>query len=174
MTDHDQETRLEKLLFQARIARDRLLAAKCTPDERAKAARYWVALFRDVYSSRNETAEERAKRLDHLEGLAANVGLSPLAFYLREFKLDYPQTFFTGPAVVKRKVGRPEREFTEAIDIAERVEDLRIDGLTLEKACRAVAEDLGRTGEGEGDAIRKIYEKHKGRLMSPRLAKLRK
>jgi hypothetical protein len=174
MTDRDEETRLEKLLFQARIARDRLLAANCTPDDRAKAASHWVALFRDVYSSRDETAEERAKRLEYLESLAAKVGLSPLAFYLREFKLDFPQTFFTGPVVVKRKVGRPEREFAEAIDIAERVEDQRIDGLTLEKACKAVSEDLGKTGEGEGDAIRKIYEKHKGRLMSPRLAKLRK
>lgn len=156
---HEPRAALERLFWQARIARDVLNAANADPDERAKAVRYWVALYR-LHSTQNET--ERAE----LESLAANAGISPLSFYLREFALDIGHAILVSPNPIAElsrilngtaKLGPKERPFERRIEIAAHVEKLRFEGVTLENACEKVAETTRNPHIG-GVAVRRIYE----------------
>jgi hypothetical protein len=72
---------IESFFWHARAALGVLDAANADPNERAKSTRHWASLYRVVHSPRDETAEERARRLYFLESLAAKAGISPLSFY---------------------------------------------------------------------------------------------
>jgi hypothetical protein len=157
-----------KLVWQARLARYTLNAVTSTRAERIKALSVWQRL----YCAFNAPGAGRAL----LERYAAENGLAPLSLYLRLLDPELRKAILFGEITKtgeikkygKRRRGRPERDFADAIDIAERVEDERISGRAFEAACNKVADDLGCSIQS-GGAVRKIYDKHKSRLLSPRL-----
>jgi hypothetical protein len=164
---------LESFIWQARVARDVLKAANADPYERAKATCLWASLYHVVHSPRDETAEERAGRLDCLESLAAKAGISPLSFYLREFALDIGHAILASPDPEKKlarilygppKRGNKKRPFRESIEIAVAVKNLHDTGITLTEAYETVANTLGKSENFTSDAVRMIY----GRAMKDR------
>jgi hypothetical protein len=162
MTDEEAE-RLADLLWQARIARDRLNAANCTPEDRAEALRVWDEVRREVESA------SRGK-LDYLESLASQHGLPPLKFCLREIEPElipirlarFRKTGETKEA--KKGRGRPERSFGEIFDIASEVNVLRAHGEKFEWARDQVARRLGKSV----GSIHETYRQYKRRMKALR------
>jgi hypothetical protein len=165
--DEIRRAELAPIFWQAREALDVLNAKNADPGDRAKAACHWASLYHFVHSPRDETDEERAARLVFLERLAAEAGVAPLLFYLREFALDIAHAILASSdpinaaATIFRdppREGNPGRPFNECIAMAVDVQKKRwLEGMTLENACGEVAEKTRDPRIGS-DAVRRIYE----------------
>lgn len=143
----DEEKRLADLVWRARIAHDRVHCAACSEQERIEALRAWDEIDA-AYSN-----PEHQKTIDEL---AARVGLPPLFIGLRLLGPDLRQARVDGVLDVRRrKRGGQKRRFAELFDLAGSIGELRLGGMSHERACDEIDGGTGRARKIWGQ-----YRKH--------------